>query len=87
MPAAHSGFAAAAGTRIIPANVYLLGSASPVERFFGKMENVFDFKSGTKTAKMVKSHHNVGELSKDLKYGLVEPLKQLFRVKSASPTP
>lgn len=35
--------------------------------------------SGTKTAKMVKSHHNVGGLPKDLKFELVEPLKQLFK--------
>lgn len=31
--------------------------------------------SGTKTAKMVKSHHNVGGLPEDLKFELVEPLK------------
>ena len=35
--------------------------------------------SGTKTAKMVKSHHNVGGLPKDLQFELVEPLKQLFK--------
>ncbi len=35
--------------------------------------------SGTKTAKMVKSHHNVGGLPDDLKFELVEPLKQLFK--------
>ena len=35
--------------------------------------------SGTKTAKMVKSHHNVGGLPEDMKFGLVEPLKQLFK--------
>ncbi|MCI8297638.1 MAG: glutamine-hydrolyzing GMP synthase [Lachnospiraceae bacterium] len=35
--------------------------------------------SGTKTAKMVKSHHNVGGLPEDLKFDLVEPLKQLFK--------
>lgn len=35
--------------------------------------------SGTKTAKMVKSHHNVGGLPEDLKFELVEPLKQLFK--------
>ena len=35
--------------------------------------------SGTKTAKMVKSHHNVGGLPEDLKFRLVEPLKQLFK--------
>lgn len=35
--------------------------------------------SGTKTAKMVKSHHNVGGLPKDLKFELVEPLKMLFK--------
>lgn len=35
--------------------------------------------SGTKTAKCVKSHHNVGGLPKDLQFELVEPLKQLFK--------
>lgn len=35
--------------------------------------------SGTKTAKMVKSHHNVGGLPEDMKFGLVEPLRQLFK--------
>ncbi|MGI5958747.1 MAG: glutamine-hydrolyzing GMP synthase [Massiliimalia sp.] len=35
--------------------------------------------SGTKTAKMVKSHHNVGGLPDDLQFQLVEPLKQLFK--------
>lgn len=35
--------------------------------------------SGTKTAKMVKSHHNVGGLPEDLKFELVEPLKHLFK--------
>ena len=35
--------------------------------------------SGTKTAKMVKSHHNVGGLPEDLNFELVEPLKQLFK--------
>jgi len=35
--------------------------------------------SGTKTAKMVKSHHNVGGLPDDLKFELVEPVYQLFK--------
>lgn len=35
--------------------------------------------SGTKTAKVVKSHHNVGGLPEDLSFELVEPLKQLFK--------
>lgn len=35
--------------------------------------------SGTKTAKTVKSHHNVGGLPEDLQFALVEPLKQLFK--------
>ena len=35
--------------------------------------------SGTKTAKAVKSHHNVGGLPEDLQFGLVEPLAQLFK--------
>lgn len=35
--------------------------------------------SGTKTAKVVKSHHNVGGLPKDLQFQLIEPLKQLFK--------
>lgn len=35
--------------------------------------------SGTKTAKIVKSHHNVGGLPDDLQFELVEPLKMLFK--------
>ncbi len=35
--------------------------------------------SGTKTAKMVKSHHNVGGLPEDMQFALVEPLKMLFK--------
>ncbi len=35
--------------------------------------------SGTKTAKTVKSHHNVGGLPEDMQFDLVEPLKQLFK--------
>lgn len=35
--------------------------------------------SGTKTAKMVKSHHNVGGLPDDLQFELVEPLRYLFK--------
>lgn len=36
--------------------------------------------SGTKTAKVVKSHHNVGGLPEDIGFsGLVEPLKMLFK--------
>ena len=35
--------------------------------------------SGTKTAKVVKSHHNVGGLPEDLQFELVEPVRQLFK--------
>lgn len=35
--------------------------------------------SGTATNKVVKSHHNVGGLPKDMKFKLVEPLKMLFK--------
>ncbi len=35
--------------------------------------------SGTKTAKVVKSHHNVGGLPDDLQFTLIEPLRQLFK--------
>ncbi len=35
--------------------------------------------SGTKTAKAIKSHHNVGGLPEDLKFELVEPVKYLFK--------
>ena len=35
--------------------------------------------SGTKTAKVVKSHHNVGGLPEDMQFSLVEPLRQLFK--------
>ncbi|MBS4021865.1 MAG: glutamine-hydrolyzing GMP synthase [Dethiobacter sp.] len=35
--------------------------------------------SGTKTASIIKSHHNVGGLPEDLKFSLVEPLYHLFK--------
>lgn len=35
--------------------------------------------SGTKTSKVVKSHHNVGGLPEDLQFTLTEPLRQLFK--------
>ncbi|MCL2253754.1 MAG: glutamine-hydrolyzing GMP synthase [Lachnospiraceae bacterium] len=35
--------------------------------------------SGTKTAKVIKSHHNVGGLPEDMKFELVEPIRQLFK--------
>ncbi|WP_020223543.1 glutamine-hydrolyzing GMP synthase [Holdemania massiliensis] len=35
--------------------------------------------SGTKTAKVVKSHHNVGGLPEDMNFELVEPLTYLFK--------
>lgn len=35
--------------------------------------------SGTKTAKAVKAHHNVGGLPEDLRFQLVEPLAHLFK--------
>ena len=35
--------------------------------------------SGTKTNKVIKSHHNVGGLPDDLKFELVEPVRQLFK--------
>lgn len=35
--------------------------------------------SGTATAAVIKSHHNVGGLPKDMKFKLVEPLRWLFK--------
>jgi GMP synthase (glutamine-hydrolysing) len=35
--------------------------------------------SGTESAAVVKSHHNVGGLPEDLKFDLIEPLKNLFK--------
>ncbi len=35
--------------------------------------------SGTDTAAMIKSHHNVGGLPEDLQFKLVEPLRNLFK--------
>lgn len=35
--------------------------------------------SGTATASVIKSHHNVGGLPKDVDFELIEPLKQLFK--------
>ncbi len=35
--------------------------------------------SATGKAHVIKSHHNVGGLPEDMKLGLVEPLKELFK--------
>lgn len=35
--------------------------------------------SGTATAAVIKSHHNVGGLPKDMKFSLIEPLRDLFK--------
>ena len=35
--------------------------------------------SGTATAAVIKSHHNVGGLPKDMKFQLIEPLRDLFK--------
>ena len=35
--------------------------------------------SGTATAAVIKSHHNVGGLPDDMKFKLIEPLKELFK--------
>ena len=35
--------------------------------------------SGSKTAAVIKSHHNVGGLPEDMKFSLVEPLRDLFK--------
>ncbi len=35
--------------------------------------------SGTATASVIKSHHNVGGLPDDMKFSLIEPLKYLFK--------
>ena len=35
--------------------------------------------SGTETAETIKSHHNVGGLPEDMKFQLVEPLRNLFK--------
>lgn len=35
--------------------------------------------SGTTTAAVIKSHHNVGGLPEDLKFQLIEPLRELFK--------
>ena len=34
--------------------------------------------SGTSTAAVIKSHHNVGGLPEDMKFALIEPLRELF---------
>ncbi|MGB4595463.1 MAG: glutamine-hydrolyzing GMP synthase [Anaerolineaceae bacterium] len=34
---------------------------------------------GTKTGRLIKSHHNVGGLPKDVRFKLVEPLRMLFK--------
>lgn len=35
--------------------------------------------SGTDTAAVIKSHHNVGGLPEDMQFSLIEPLRQLFK--------
>lgn len=35
--------------------------------------------SGTGTSAVIKSHHNVGGLPKDIKFSLIEPLRELFK--------
>ena len=40
--------------------------------------------SGTATAATIKSHHNVGGLPEDMKFELIEPLRELSKTKSAS---
>ena len=37
--------------------------------------------SGQKHSHTIKSHHNVGGLPKDLKFTLIEPLRELFKVR------
>jgi GMP synthase (glutamine-hydrolysing) len=41
--------------------------------------DVIESAAGHKTAKMIKSHHNVGGLPPDLEFRLVEPLRDLFK--------
>ncbi|MEM9953425.1 MAG: glutamine-hydrolyzing GMP synthase [Chloroflexota bacterium] len=41
--------------------------------------DVIESASGSKTAKVIKSHHNVGGLPKELGFELVEPLRDLFK--------
>ncbi len=35
--------------------------------------------SGTDTAEVIKSHHNVGGLPEDMQFSLIEPLRDLFK--------
>jgi len=37
--------------------------------------------SGRKHSHTIKSHHNVGGLPKDLKFTLIEPLRELFKAR------
>ena len=37
--------------------------------------------SGQKHSHTIKSHHNVGGLPKDLKFTLIEPLRELFKAR------
>ncbi len=39
---------------------------------------------GQKHSHTIKSHHNVGGLPKDLKFQLIEPLRELFKVRGVS---
>ena len=41
--------------------------------------------SGRKHSHTIKSHHNVGGLPKDLKFTLIEPLRELFKARPGGP--
>lgn len=41
--------------------------------------DVIESGAGSKTAKVIKKHHNVGGLPPDLKFELIEPLRDLFK--------
>ena len=54
----------------------------PVSTSWHREPSILDIvESGTKTAKVVKSHHNVGGLPEDLAFELVEPPVSCSRMK------
>ncbi len=68
-------------TRIAPDGTAIAADGTPV-RFLVQgtlYPDVIESGGSTNTAAVIKSHHNVGGLPKDMKFELVEPLRNLFK--------
>ena len=67
--------------RIAPDGTPIAADGTPVRYLVqGTLyPDVIESGGSTKTAAVIKSHHNVGGLPKDMKFELVEPLRNLFK--------